>query len=107
GLAGRGAVLGRLAVRDAADPDDPRRPAGGPRRRGARRARGRTPGPDPSLRRAVRPAVPVFDGMAPGAVRRAVSRGVAGPRALLSAVAARQRPQVHGRLRAPGGAAAR
>ena len=70
GLAGRGAVLGRLAVRDAADPDDPRRAAGGPRRRGARRARGRAPGPDPSLRRPVRPAVPVLDGLAPGAVRR-------------------------------------
>ena len=42
----------------------------GPRRRRARRARGRAPRPDPSLRRAVRPAVPVLDGLAPGAVRR-------------------------------------
>ena len=64
---------------------------------------------DPSLRRAVRAAVPVLDGLAPGAVRRRPrpTEALAGPRALLPAAAARERPQVHGRLRAARRAPAR
>ena len=60
------------------------------------------PRADRAIRRAVQAAVPVFDGLASGAIRRRRDRPLAGPRALLSAVAARQRAQVHGRLRAAG-----
>ena len=107
-LAGRGAVLGRLAVRDAAHPARPAprasRTSTTPARDGLAAA---LQDLHPALRRAVRPAVPVLDGLAPGAVRRRVDRAVAGPRALLSAAAARERAQVHGRLRAARRAAAR
>ena len=56
------------------------------------------PRADRAIRRAVQAAVPVFDGLASGALRRRRDRPLAGPRPLLSAVAARQRAQVHGRL---------
>ena len=55
-----------------------------------------------ALRRPVRPAVPVLDGLAPGAVRGRTDRitGSSTPTSI-PPLLDRQRPQVHGRLRAP------
>ena len=69
-VAGGRAVLGGLAVRDAGRAEAAGGAADragrcGPRRPGRRPARADRP-----LRRAVQAAVPVFDGLAPGAVRR-------------------------------------
>src|SRR5439155_23185430 len=65
-----------------------------------------------ALRQPVRRAVPVLDGLAPGAVRhprrRVAARRLAAPCARLSAAPPlRERAQVHRRLRAPRRTAAR
>ena len=52
------------------------------------------------LRRALPRAVPVLDGLAPGAERRRPRRALAAPRPLLSAAPQLVHAQVHGRLRA-------
>ena len=69
-VAGGRAVLGGLAVRDAGHPEAARRAPDRPGRRRARRPGGRPARADRPLRRAVQAAVPVLDGLAPGAVRR-------------------------------------
>ena len=69
-VAGRRAVLGGLAVRDAAHPEAARGPPDRAGRRRARRPGRRAARADRPLRRAVQAAVPVLDGLAPGAVRR-------------------------------------
>ena len=62
-------VLGGLAVRDPARAETPRRPPDRARRRRSRRPGGRPPRAHRAVRRPVQAAVPVLDGLAPGAVR--------------------------------------
>ena len=69
-VADRRAVLGGLAVRDAGHPEAARGPPDRAGRCRARRSGRRAPRADRPLRRAVQAAVPVLDGLAPGAVRR-------------------------------------
>jgi len=106
-LAGRRSVLGRLALRDIDHPPKARFPASGPERSPAQFA-GRSAGPIAArLRRPVRRAVPVFHGLAPGAVRRRRKTALAAPRPLLSAASPGDGSEVHGGLRASFRAAAR
>ena len=79
-------VLGRLAVRDAAHPAASGRAADRSRRCRSRRSRERPPRAHRAIRRVVQAAVPVFDGVASGALRRRRDRPLAGPRPLLPAL---------------------
>ena len=63
--------------------------------------------PAAPLRRALPRALPLLDGLAPGAQRRRPRRALAAPRALLSTAPQLVDAQVHGRLRAAGRGPAR